>query len=73
MTFGTYAHKPQDYACHITHPGQKETLMVIQILSHTPAWVFALFVFLIMLGVRQNRARIVQALVRFLLPFAPGR
>jgi hypothetical protein len=42
--------------------------MLIEILSHTPLWVFGLFVFLIVLGLQQSRARIVKTQVIFLLP-----
>jgi hypothetical protein len=42
--------------------------MFIQILAHTPLWVFGLFVFLILLGWQQSRDRVVKNQVIFLLP-----
>lgn len=42
--------------------------MIFQILSHTPAWVYALFLGLALLGWQQSRSRNVKQLVIFLLP-----
>lgn len=43
--------------------------MIGQILSHTPAWVFALFLGLLMFGLMQTRTRSVRTLPALLLPF----
>lgn len=42
--------------------------MFVEMLSHTPLWVFGLFIFLIMLGLQQSRSRTVEAKIIFLLP-----
>lgn len=42
--------------------------MLIEILSHTPLWVFGLFIFLLLLGLRQSRSRSVKTHMIFLLP-----
>ncbi|WP_416306447.1 DUF6622 family protein [Neptunicella sp. SCSIO 80796] len=42
--------------------------MLIEILTHTPLWVFGLFVLLIYLGWQQSRNRTVKSHVIFLLP-----
>lgn len=42
--------------------------MLIEILSHTPLWVFGLFISLLVLGVKQSRGRSVKAHMIFLLP-----
>lgn len=44
--------------------------MIIDILSHTPRWVFALFFSLIYLGVQQSKAQIVSAKRLVVLPLA---
>ncbi|AOS81066.1 MULTISPECIES: DUF6622 family protein [Hydrogenophaga] len=41
---------------------------MVQILSHTPAWVFALFVVLLAFGLMQTRTRRVRKLPALLLP-----
>lgn len=42
--------------------------MLIEILTHTPLWVFGLFVLLVYLGWQQSRERVVNQYVIFLLP-----
>jgi hypothetical protein len=42
--------------------------MIVQILSNTPTWVFALFVVLLALGLMQTRTRTVRKLPALLLP-----
>lgn len=42
--------------------------MIIEILTHTPPWVYALFVGLSFLGFQQSRSRNVKQFVLFLLP-----
>lgn len=42
--------------------------MITQILSHTPAWVFALFVVLLVFGLMQTRTRTVRKIPALLLP-----
>ena len=42
--------------------------MIIEILAHTPPWVYALFVGLSLLGWQQSRSRKVKQFVVFLLP-----
>lgn len=42
--------------------------MLKEILTHTPGWVFALFVLLVFLGWQQSRDRSVRNFVAFLLP-----
>lgn len=42
--------------------------MITQILSHTPAWVFALFVVLLVFGLMQTRTRTVRRIPALLLP-----
>lgn len=41
---------------------------MLQILSHTPAWVFALFACLLVFGLMQARSRNVKAVVAYVLP-----
>lgn len=42
--------------------------MIVQILSHTPAWVFVLFVVLLAFGLMQTRTRSVRKVPALLLP-----
>lgn len=42
--------------------------MIVQILSNTPAWVFALFLALLVLGLMQTRTRTVRKIPALLLP-----
>ena len=42
--------------------------MILEILAHTPAWVFALFTFLLVLGWQQSRSRTVKLSIIFILP-----
>ncbi|MEY4589555.1 MAG: hypothetical protein RL497_1631 [Pseudomonadota bacterium] len=42
--------------------------MIIEILRHTPKWVFGLFVSLLFLGWQQSRTRVVKKYVIFILP-----
>ena len=42
--------------------------MIVQILSHTPIWVYALFFVLLMFGLIQTRTRIVRKMPALLLP-----
>ena len=42
--------------------------MITQIITHTPSWVFGLFVLLIAFGLQQTRSRNVNAALAYLLP-----
>ena len=42
--------------------------MIVQILSHTPTWVYALFVVLLVFGLIQTRTRTVSKIPALLLP-----
>ncbi|NQY34171.1 MAG: hypothetical protein HRT37_04200 [Alteromonadaceae bacterium] len=42
--------------------------MFIEIIKHTPIWVFVLFVFLFMLGYKQTKTRIINVNVSLILP-----
>ncbi|NQY62581.1 MAG: hypothetical protein HRT38_02470 [Alteromonadaceae bacterium] len=42
--------------------------MFIEIIKHTPTWVFVLFVFLIILGYKQTKTRIINHKVSLILP-----
>lgn len=44
--------------------------MVIEIIKHTPLWVFALLIMLLALGYQQSRDRVVKKLVIYILPLA---
>lgn len=41
---------------------------MVEILLHTPKWVFGLFIFLVALGIQQSRNRVVKPFMIFLLP-----
>ncbi len=43
--------------------------MIVQILTHTPIWVYGLFIALIFFGLQQARSRSVNALLAYFLPF----
>jgi hypothetical protein len=49
-------------------PGSQETTMVVQILVHTPIWVYATFFVLLGFGLSQTRTRTVGKLPALLLP-----
>jgi len=42
--------------------------LITQIITHTPPWVFGLFVLLIAFGLQQTRSRNVNAALAYLLP-----
>ena len=43
--------------------------MIAQILTHTPIWVYGLFIALIVFGLQQARSRTVNAVLAYFLPF----
>jgi predicted membrane protein len=43
--------------------------MIAQILTHTPIWVYGLFIVLIVFGLQQARSRTVNAVLAYFLPF----
>jgi hypothetical protein len=43
--------------------------MISEILSHTPIWVYGLFIALIVFGIQQARSRAVNAVLAYFLPF----
>jgi hypothetical protein len=45
-----------------------EKTLVVQILSHTPIWVYALFFVLLVFGLMQTRTRTVRKIFALLLP-----
>jgi hypothetical protein len=48
--------------------GSREKTLIVQILSHTPIWVFALFFVLLVFGLMQTRTRTVRIIPALLLP-----
>jgi protein-S-isoprenylcysteine O-methyltransferase Ste14 len=46
----------------------QEKILIVQILSHTPIWVFALFVILLVFGLMQSRTRTVSLIPALQLP-----
>jgi hypothetical protein len=44
--------------------------LITQILTHTPLWVYGLFMALVVFGLQQTRSRNVRAVLAFVLPFA---
>lgn len=46
----------------------KDAQLVTQILIHTPAWVYVLFVVLVIFGLQQTRSRNVSAVLAYILP-----
>ena len=46
----------------------REKILIVQILSHTPIWVFALFVMLLAFGLMQSRTRTVSLTPALQLP-----
>ena len=46
----------------------KEKILIVQILSHTPIWVYALFLVLLVFGLLQTRTRTVGKIPALLLP-----
>ncbi len=43
--------------------------MITQILTHTPLWVYGLFIALVVFGLQQTRSRNVNAVLAYFLPF----
>ncbi len=48
--------------------GSQEETLIVQILSHTPIWVYALFFVLLGFGLMQTRSRTVSKITALLLP-----
>jgi hypothetical protein len=48
--------------------GKQEKTLIVQVLSHTPVWVYALFFALLVFGLMQTRTRTVGKLPALLLP-----
>lgn len=48
--------------------GSEEKTLIVQILSHTPIWVYALFFVLLGFGLMQTRTRTVGKILALLLP-----